>query len=150
MAPNLPIYFVEDVRMEIVDQTTYSDNEIYTYARKSINRIAPLIQSDTTAKDGTTVYDFTVSAAMDDDYWEVIKWATVTYMLKSYKHKMIAEGIGVSVSLGSEKIDTKTPLLTVKDMAGGAEKTLKEKILAYNMTHRQGVAVDLYIRTVTW
>lgn len=150
MAPNLPTYFVEDVRAEIIDETSYSDNEIYTFARKSINRTAPLIQSDTTAIDGVSVWDFTVSHSMDGDYWEIIKWATVTEMLKNYKNRMIGDGVGVSVGLGSERIDTKSLLLTVKDMAGGASKTLKEKILAYNMTHRNGVNVDLYFRNETW
>ena len=150
MAHNLPTFFVSDVRWEIADHTTYTDREIQTFARKAVNRIAPLIQSDTTAIDGPATWDFTVSGAMDNEYWEVIKWATVVYMLQHYRNKIIGQGIGVAVGLGSERIDTKSVLLTVKDMAKDAKKTLNEKILAYNLTHKQGISIDLYMRTLTW
>jgi hypothetical protein len=150
MAPNLPTYFIEDVRLEIVDQTTYSDNEIYAFARKSINRVCPLIEVDPIVADGTSVWDYTVTSTMDDDFWEIIKWSTISDILNHYKNKMIAEGVGVSVGLGSERIDTKSLLLTAKDMVGGAKKVLNEKILAYNMSHKNGSMVDLYYRGKTW
>lgn len=150
MAPNLPPFFIEDVRLEIIDETQYSDNEIYAFCRKSINRIAPLIQTDATAVDGTSIWDFNLSKTMDNEYWEVIKWATICYLLGHYKHKLIAEGVGVSIGIGSERIDTKSLLLTTKEVLTDAKKVLNQKILAYNMTHRQGVVVDLYIRDIVW
>jgi len=153
MAPNLPIEFTDEVRLEIIAEDTYLDEEIWTFARKTAQRINPLIQGDAFVEDGTSVWDYTISGSAqinDPAYWEIVKWGTVHLMLKHYMHKMIAEGVGISVGLGSERIDTKSLLLTVKELVKDAGKTLKEKILAYNLVTVQGYVVDLYISEEVW
>lgn len=153
MAPNLPVEFTDEVRLEIIEPSLYSDEEIWTYARKTIQRINPLLQGDAGVTDGTSVWDYTITGSSqvnDAAFWEVVKWGTVHLMLKQYMHRMIAEGVGVSVGLGSERIDTKSLLLTVKTLVNEAGNTLKEKILAYNLTNVNGSIVDLYIREEVW
>jgi len=153
MAPNLPTEFIDEVRMEIIDPDSYTEEEIATYARKTIQRINPLVQGDAVVVDGTSVWDYTVQGSTqvnDMAFWEVIKWGTIHMMLKHYMHKMIAEGVGVSVGLGSERIDTKSLLLTVKSLVKEAGTTLRGKILAYNMLTVQGSNVDLYLSEEVW
>lgn len=153
MAPNLPREFNEEIRTEIIDEAAYSDEEIWTFARKAVERANPLLQGDALVQDGTSVWDYTIAGSTqvnDPAFWEVIKWGTILLLLKHYKHKMIAQGIGVAVGLGSERIDTKSLLLSVKDLVKDAETTLKEKILAYNLVTVQGSVVDLYIREEVW
>jgi hypothetical protein len=153
MAPNLPVEFTDEIRMEVISGELYSDEEIWTYARKTIQRINPLLQGDALVADGTSVWDYTISGSSqvnDPDFWEIVKWGTIHLMLKHYMHKMIAEGIGASVGLGSERIDTKSLLLTVKSLVKDASNTLREKILAYNLTNVDGSVVDLYISEKVW
>jgi len=141
---DLPVYFIEEVRSEILDETAYTDNEIKTFARISLNRYAPLLQSDHTTIDGATLYDFTVNGDPTKEYWEVIKWATIVGLLDHYRRKSLAEGIGVSLGIGAERIDTKTVLMTLNAVLKDAKKTLNQKLLAYNMLNKAGVIVDLY------
>ena len=152
MAPNFPFGFVDEIRMQIIDSDSYQDEEIWTFARVSILRINQLIRGSISIVNGTSVYDYTVSGTEVDstDYWEVIKWATITDLLNHYMKKMIAEGIGASVGLGSERIDTKTIILTVKDLVKESKATLKQKILAYNMLNIDGVSIDLYTVDRVW
>lgn len=152
MAPNLPTNFVSEVRLQIIDEDAYQDEEIWTWARLSITRVNQLIEGSAEIVDGTSVYEYTVTGAEVDSqsFWEVIKWATITNMLSHYLKKQIAQGVGASVGLGSEKIDTKTILLTIKELIKDAKATLKQKILAYNMQNVDGVAVNLYEVDLEW
>jgi hypothetical protein len=148
MAPNLPNEFVDEIRLEIIDEDSYTDEEIWTFARKSIKRVNELIRGDAAITDGTSVWDYSVDGDTvdNDDFWEIIKWSTIVLILDHYMKKMIAEGVGASIGLGSERIDTKSILLTVKSLVKEARSTEKQKILAYNMMHTDGANIDLYER----
>jgi len=153
MAPNLPVEFTDEIRLEIIAEDLYTDEEIWTFARKTVQRINPLIQGDALVEDGTSVWDYNIAGSTqvnDPDFWEIVKWGTVNLILKHYMHKMIAEGVGVSIGIGSERIDTKSLLLTVKELVKDSGKILKEKILAYNLITVQGSVVDLYLREEIW
>lgn len=153
MTPNLPTGYLEEVRLEIIDETAYTDNEIYSFTRVVIKRVNPLVQGDATIVDSANIWDYTVSGIVqinDAAFWEVIKWGTICLMIKNYMNKMITEGIGISIGLGAERIDTKSLLLSVKGTASDADKTFKEKILTYNMLNTPGYVVDLYVRDKVW
>jgi hypothetical protein len=152
MAPALPTSFIYEIRLDIIDENSYSDEEIRTFARKSITLVNPLINGSVVITDGTSVWDYSISGNEIEysDFWEIVKLSTVYSMLKNYKNKMIAEGIGASVGIGSERVDTKTILITVKEDIAMYKSTLNQKILAYNLAHTDGVSVDLYTRRISW
>jgi len=150
MARNLPYFLLDEVREEIISESNYSDNELYTFIRKAIMRMAPLLDKGSLTN-GSYVYDYTcIVSTSDTEYWEVIKWATIYLVLSHYRNKMIAEGIGTSIGIGSERIDTKSLLLTVKNMIDNAKTILNEKVLAHNMHDKQGKIVDLYASDKLW
>lgn len=144
MATNLPQYFIEEVRLEIIDSTSYSDNEICEFARRGILEYTPAIRENIDITNGASVWDYTVNGVDQTDAWEVFKWATIVKICDHYYKNSIADGVGVSVSIGAERYDSKTILNTLKSELKDARKKLNGKILQYNMRHRSGAIVDLY------
>lgn len=145
MAVNVPTYFLDEIRNEIIDSTSYTDNELYTYIRNEVKICSMLLQVDHTVIDSTSfVYDFTITNTPINDYWEVLKWGTIAHVLDDYYKSMITGGMGISISLGTEKIDTKSIFIGVKELTNDAKKTWKQKALVYNMLHKAGHSVDLY------
>lgn len=144
MAPNLSSIFLDQVKMEILFPDEYTSNEIYAFARRAIDYVHPLLKTDNTTTDGTSVWDYTISGTIGLELLEIYKLATVLYISKDRMRKMIADGVGASFSVGSERVDTKTILITVREIVKDTEKTLREKILAYNLTNVNGSAVDTF------
>ena len=81
----LPDFFLEEIRNELIDQTFYSDNELYTFTRNSIKQFNFLLRTNsvTITDSGTSVYEYTVSGATNLDYWQVVKWCVIYNVLNA-------------------------------------------------------------------
>jgi hypothetical protein len=155
MAVNLPTTFIDEVRLAIIDETSYTDNQVRSFAKLAILNSKLSLPASTTIVDGTSIWDYTISGGsitsdMSTELWEVYKWATVVLILERKLKDYISDGVGISFGLGAESIDTKTILITVRDLVRDAQKTLTEKLKYYNLLAVPGVEIDLYRRECVW
>jgi len=142
----LPDNFIGEIRYELIDSTSYTDNEINTFAKIAIKRYSSLLNVNAIITDGTSIWDYTINEIGNNYFWEVIKYATIYTIFSNYGNRLITEGIGISIGLGSERVDTKTLLSTVYKEQKEIKRILNQKILAYNMQRVGGYEVDLYAR----
>ena len=150
MAPVLPSGFLDELRVEVVDETIYSDNELYTFIKVAAQGINSRLDTSVEIIDSTSVYDYTFDGTIPDALWELYRMYTIYLTTKNRYNRMIAEGGGVSVSLGAERIDAKSPLISMKQSVKEAFEEYKKVLLEYSMARAEGSVVDLYYREETW
>jgi hypothetical protein len=147
----VPSIVLDEIRTGIINSSSYTDNEIKTYLRRGIQNVNQFVADDVTISDSTAIYEYTLSGdVISTNLWELYKTNAIYLILENKLNNMIADGVGISFAVGSEKIDTKSLLLTVKSKTTKAEHKLKENLLMYNMQNVAGSNVDLYTRDGIW
>ena len=153
MAPNFPSFFVEMLKYEIPDATMYSDNELYTFVKIAIITVTNDLAADGTipiVDDLTHVYDYTITGEQVPALWDLYKKCAVALIVHNRYTTMVAEGSGISITLGAEHIDTKSVLIGSKEASSRAFARYKSALLNYSMSRASGYVVDLYRHESTW
>jgi hypothetical protein len=138
MSTSVPEYLLEEIRQEIIDETKYTDNELLTFIRNSIKHTNFILRTNHfIIEDEDSIYSYTINGTPNNDFWEVVKWRAICMLLDNYYKHLVATGVGISISLGSERIDSKTVLITVKDAVKESQSVYKGLAAAYNMLYRR-------------